>query len=277
MNSPIVYVPDPSESAGSVVGLCAAGYYAVLLLGCGTDAAAFGRRCCDFQDGTLLFFAPQSAGIFASVAASCPIERMVAFDPVRFGCTSLGCVVGDYPFFGYYPAEMLHLSASERRTVCCCLEDIRREACLQEDSFSCRVLAHRIGLLLDHCIRFYERQFITRSLFNESLLLRYDRLVIQWIESGKLRTEGFPSESFCAGNLELSSAYFRSLLHFETGNSHAEYMQAKRIETAGRLLSAGDQPVDEIASLLGFASAVCFSRFFKKVTGFRPEEYRCLN
>lgn len=199
---------------------------------------------------------------------------MLAFDPARFSCTALGRTLGEYTFFRYYPSEMLHLSVRERSVVIGCMEDIHREAERKEDHFSRRVLSGLITLLLDHCVRFYERQFITRSLTCRSQLAAYEVLLTRWIESGKLRAEGLPSEPFCADSLALSPDYFRSLLQFETGKTHTEYMQAKRVETARQLLSDADSPVSEIASLLGFPSEQCFNRFFKKVTGCLPDEYR---
>lgn len=274
MDATGVYVSDSAETAA---GFCAAGYDAVLLLGGEADASVFGRRCCDFQDGTLLFLTPQSALAAAPLIASRPVCRLLAFDPARFRCTACGCALGEYAFFHYDPCEMLHLSAGERRIAVGCMADIRRESDRKADTFSCRVLARQIGLLLDHCTRFYERQFITRSLVGRSLLARYESFLARWIGEGNLRTQGLPPEPACAADLGLSTAYFRSLLQFETGLTPTEYVQRKRIETARLLLSEAGLPVCEIASLLGFPSEQCFSRFLKKVTGLSLSEYRLPN
>lgn len=202
---------------------------------------------------------------------------MLAFDPARFRCTALDRAVGEYAFFDYLPREMLHLAACEERIVARCMEDIAREAAFRKDYYSCRLLSQQIRLLLDHCVRMYERQFVTREEDNRRRLAAYGAFVKCWIESGRLQTDGTPSETLCAARAGISPAYLRSLLQFETGCGHARYVEARRIETAKRLLRKADSPVAEIAARLGFPSEGCFSRFFRKITGTPPGEYRRIN
>lgn len=273
MYEPIIYT-DGRNSCEYPLGLCAAGYHVVALVGEGTDTSAFGRCSHDFQDATLLFLAPGRAEVFAA-AIRCPVRRALAFDPACFRCTGLDRTVGEYAFFRYRPAEMLHLAACEKRIVADCMEDIRREIMRKEDLFSCRVQAQQIRLLLDHCTRMYERQFITREQANRPQLARYEAFVTRWIESGRLCTDGEPSKELCAAETGLSPAYLGSLLQFEKGYDHPECVQILRIETAKRLLDTAGMPVCEVARLLGFPSERCFSRFFKKVTGCLPPTGKC--
>lgn len=265
MYEPILYTDAPNSGAYPL-GLCAAGYHVVALVDGGTDVSAFGRGTYDFRHATLLFLAPGRAEVFAA-AACCAVERTLAFDPVRFRCTGLDRTVGEYAFFRYLPAEMLHLAACETRIVTDCMEDIRRETLRREDLFSCRVQAQQIGLLLDHCARMYERQFITRELAARPLLTRYETFVTRWIESGRLGTDGEPSDELCSAETGLSPAYLGSLLRFEKGYGHAEYVQFLRLETARRLLDKAGRPAAEVARLLGFPSERCFRLFYRKVTG----------
>ena len=50
-----------------------------------------------------------------------------------------------------------------------------------------------IELLLDYCMRFYERQFITRSAANKDILMKFEALIDDYFQSDKPQTEGLPS------------------------------------------------------------------------------------
>ena len=89
------------------------------------------------------------------------------------------------------------------------------------------------------------------------------------MESGQ-----FPTAAECAKELNLSEAYFRDLLRFETGQSLTEYLQVKRMKAAKRmLLTPGTMPT-QVARTLGFANVMQFSFIFRKLTGVAPGEYR---
>lgn len=272
MDEPVIFLSNREGSLPEAATLCKAGYYS-LLLADHYPAPVLGRLGCDFQDSTLLFISPESAGMFASTTCTCPRGTTVAFDPDYLTFTEQTSLMSNYPFFRYYPSEMLHLSASERRVILRCMENIHGEITRREDSLTRRVLSRQVGLLLDQCVRFYERQFITRCDICSRLVSRYATFVTRWIEDGKLPTHGAPSLSGCAELLGLSPAYFVNLLQFGTGKSHEEYVQGMRIEIAKRLVSKECKRPYEIAALLGFPSEKCFSRFFQKFAGCLPEEY----
>jgi AraC family transcriptional regulator len=62
--------------------------------------------------------------------------------------------------------------------------------------------------------------------------------------------------------------------HF--GVSVGEFVRLRRIEQARGMLSHTEQPLSEVALLLGFSDQSHFCRTFKKQTGLSPLEYRRL-
>jgi AraC family transcriptional regulator of adaptative response / methylphosphotriester-DNA alkyltransferase methyltransferase len=58
------------------------------------------------------------------------------------------------------------------------------------------------------------------------------------------------------------------------GETPAEYIKRKRMETARALLAETRQPVTEIALQSGYANAAHFSTVFQKQTGLSPTDYR---
>jgi transcriptional regulator GlxA family with amidase domain len=59
-----------------------------------------------------------------------------------------------------------------------------------------------------------------------------------------------------------------------TGNTPIEYMQRARIESAKHVLESGSEPVDSVASRIGYEDVGSFRAVFKRVTGVSPTEYR---
>ena len=132
-------------------------------------------------------------------------------------------------------------------------------------------------MLLDYCVRFYERQFITRSNVNSDVLRRFERLLDEYFRSEAPRREGVPTVRRFAERICLSPNYFGDLVKRETGRTAQEHIQARLIDMAKERILDRDKSVAEIAYELGFKYPQHFSRLFKKITGCTPNAYRALN
>ncbi len=69
----------------------------------------------------------------------------------------------EYFFFSYASNEALYTSERKRQTIIVCMREIREELQHPIDKHSKHIKATNIELLLNHCIRFYDRQFVTRE------------------------------------------------------------------------------------------------------------------
>jgi len=134
-----------------------------------------------------------------------------------------------------------------------------------------------IQLFLDYCIRFYDRQFITREELNQGTIEQFDKELNAYYKSEKPQTIGLPSVSYFADRLNLSANYFGDLVKKETGKSAQEYIHLKIMNKAKDLILDNSRSVSEIAYKLGFKYPQHFTRMFKKNTGYTPNEYRSLN
>lgn len=79
-----------------------------------------------------------------------------------------------------------------------------------------------------------------------------------------------------AAELGVTPSHLNRAVKSESGRSAGEWLANARISLARNLLRAGDLPVLEIADRLGFEDASYFARFFRKMTGMTPSEYRRL-
>ena len=126
-------------------------------------------------------------------------------------------------------------------------------------------------------MRFYDRQFITRSNANKDILVRFENLLSDYFKSDKAQHLGLPSVTYCAEQLHLSPNYFGDLIKKETGNTALDYIQSKLVNEAKSKMFDATKSINEIANQLGFKYQQHFTRLFKQKTGMTPNEYRNLN
>lgn len=238
----------------------------------------YGRKHYDYQDGTLLFIAPgQVFGFEEKGRMLQPTGWALVFHPDLTRGTPLGRHIKDYNFFLYDVNEALHLSDRERGIVLECFNKIRYELEQSIDKHSRSLIVSNIELFLKYCVRFYDRQFITRDHVHKDVLVRFEELLHDYFQSHRPQTLGLPSVSYCAGELHLSANYFGDLVKKETGVSPQEYIQAKVIELAKEKVLDTRKSISEIAYEIGFKHPSHFTRLFKQHVGRAPAEYRSLN
>lgn len=155
-----------------------------------------------------------------------------------------------------------------------CLEKIRMELRHAIDKHTKGLIATNIELLLDYCMRFYERQFVTREDMNLDILARFERLLDDYLTGGAAAREGLPSVRYFASKICLSPNYFGDLVKKETGKSAQEYIQLKMIDAAKEGLLDPNKTIGQVAYELGFQYPQHFVRFFKRHVGYTPREYR---
>lgn len=272
---PLVSVIDFSKAKPRKLRRSYFGFYAVLLKDVKCGDLRYGKNLYDYQEGTLVFIAPgQIVGIESSDEVYQPKGYGVVFHPDLIRGTALGRHIEDYTFFSYNVNEALHVSERERTMILDCFTKIQYELEHSVDKHSKTLIATNIELLLNYCVRFYDRQFIIRDNANKGILERFEKLLGEYFSSDKPETIGLPSVGYCAGELYLSANYFGDLIKKETGKSAQEFIQLKLIDVAKERIFDKKKSVSEIAYGLGFKYPQHFSRVFKQHVGMTPLEYR---
>ena len=275
---PLVSVVDLSKAAPRQGSRMYFGFYTVFLKDVVCGDLHYGRHTYDYQKGTLVFLAPgQVAGMNSNGETYQPKGFALVFHPDLIHGTALGRHIQDYTFFSYQSNESLHLSERERKLVLDCFSKIEYELQQGVDKHSKGLIVSNIQLFLDYCIRFYDRQFITRENVHKGILERFESLLNEYYQSDKPHTIGLPSVAHCATELHLSASYFGDLIKRETGKTAQEYIQAKVIDVAKEKIFDMTKSVSEIAYELGFKYPAHFTRLFKQRVGQSPNEYRMLN
>lgn len=253
------------------------GFYAVYLKDVQCGDIKYGRNTYDYQDRTLVFVAPGQV-IHVNINPEYkPQGFALLFHPDLIHGTALGRHMDDYTFFSYETREALHLSEKERKMVLDCFAKIKYELEQGTDKHSKMLIASNIELFLNYCVRFYDRQFITRTGVSQGNLEKFEALLNEYFHSDKPQTIGLPTVNYCADQLHLSANYFGDMIKKETGKTALEYIQLKVIELAKEKVLGTGRSISEIAYELGFKYPQHFTRAFKKSTGHTPMEYRQLN
>lgn len=273
--NPLVSVIDGHEAKPLRFGRKLYSIYTILLKDTDCGMLKYGRSMYDYQRGTMLFIAPgQVMGSEDDGKLHQPEGWALSFHPELLHKTPLAGLIKEYSYFSYNANEALHLSEQERKTVIDCLIKIKEEVQYPIDKHSKSLIIDNIKLLLDYCIRFYDRQFITRENLNCDILARFETLLEDYFNSGRPASEGLPTVQYCADQFCLSPNYLSDLLKKETGMSALKHIQSKTTYVAKERIFNTKDSISEIAYELGFQYPQHFSRWFKKQTGITPNEYR---
>jgi AraC-like DNA-binding protein len=275
---PLVSVVDMSRAKPTQNARIHFGFYCVFLKEAKCGDLKYGCNYYDYQEGTLVFIAPgQVVGIGNTPGSPMPKGYGLLFHPDLIRGTSLGHNIKNYTFFSYESNEALHLSDKERESIMDCFNKINHELHLSIDKHSKTLIANNIELLLNYCMRFYDRQFITRNHVNKDILVKFERLLDDYFKSEMPQTLGLPTVKYCAENIHLSTNYLGDLIKKETGKSPQEHIQLKLMDIAKERIFDTSKTVSEIAYELGFKYPQHFTRMFKKEVGMTPVEYRSMN
>lgn len=253
------------------------GVYGIFLKETKCGDIRYGRKIYDYREGTIVSFAPGQVAELEMMEGKQPTALGLLFHPDLIRGTSLGQDMKQYTFFSYTSTEALHLSTREKSVIIDCFEKIRQELEYPVDKHSKRLISRNIELLLDYCLRFYERQFITRSDANNDILAQFERRLDEYFEKNRQQEEGIPSVKYFADMACLSANYFGDYIKKTTGRTAQDYIHSKLIEQAKERILSSKRSVSQIAYDLGFQYPQHFSRMFKKSVGMTPNEYRSLN
>ncbi len=250
------------------------GLYALFLKESKGCKLSYGRTEYDFDEMTVTSFAPgQVIHVEPNPEVIIPKWTAIVFHPDLLNRTSLGKNISRYEFFDYTSNEALHLSVAEIEIFRGVLSMIQQELNRSIDKHSKELIVNNIELLLNYCLRFYDRQFITREEINHSVVKKFTALLDQYI-ANQAQQEGFPSVAYFADKCCYSPKYFGELVKTETGRSAKDFISDRMLSAAKQLLNDESLSIKTVSQQLGFEYPQHFIRFFKAKTGQTPTDFR---
>lgn len=250
------------------------GIYALFLKENKGCKLSYGRTKYDFDEMTVTSFAPgQSVHVEPNPDVPTPKWTALVFHPDFLARTQLGRQMSRYEFFSYSSNEALHLSTGEIEIFRSVLDMIRQELLHAIDKHTRELIVSNIELLLNYCLRFYDRQFITREEINHAVVKKFESLLRDYLRE-QAESEGIPSVGYFAEKCNLTSGYFGELVKTETGKTAQDFIGDAIVKRAKELLNDSTFNISQVAYSLGFGYPQHFVRFFKRKTGKTPSEYR---
>lgn len=243
-----------------------------------SGSLGYGKNSYDFQEGTLIFISP------GQVFTSPNKEELegeqgwtLLFHPDLLLKSNLSKKMGAYTYFSYNVTEALHLSKKEEAFIFQVIEQIKTEYSQNIDKHSQQLILSNLELFLNYCVRFYDRQFYTRTNLNSDFVSDFELKLKTYFNSEQIANTGIPTSNYFGNALNMSPNYLSDLLKKETGKSIKEHIDSYIVRKAKNILLNSNSSISEIAYGLGFEYPQSFTRMFKKRTGVSPNEYRMLN
>ena len=250
------------------------GLYAIYLKATKGCKLSYGRTPYDFDEMTVTSFAPGQV-VTVEPNPDVPFAKYTAlvFHPDLLNRTTLAKQMSRYEFFDYTSTEALHLSAQEVEIFQGVLAMIEQELHRAIDKHTRELIVSNIELLLNYCLRFYDRQFITREEINNSVVKKFIRLLDDYILT-QAASEGLPSVAYFADKCCFSTGYFGTLVKIETGRSAKDIIADHLLSHAKQMLNEASLTISIVSERLGFDYPQHFARFFKAHTGKTPAQWR---
>ena len=250
------------------------GLYAIYLKENKGCKLSYGRTPYDFDEMTVTSFAPGQV-VNVEPNPDVPFAKFTAlvFHPDLLNRTALGTQMSRYEFFSYSSTEALHLSAQEVEVFRGVLTMIEQELHHSIDKHTRELIVSNIELLLNYCLRFYDRQFITREEINHGVVIKFLTLLDEYMND-KAKYEGLPTVAYFADKCCLSNGYFGTLVKTETGRTAKDLINDRVLAKAKELLQSETITITEVSQRIGFEYPQHFVRFFKSFTGKTPSQWR---
>lgn len=251
-------------------------FYAIALKSFVGAKMKYGQQLFDFDSGMMAFSSPgQVIGIELEKGKVLQQSGwLLLVHPDFLWNTPLAKKIKQYEFFNYATNEALFVSENEKEIIDQIIQNIKQESLRSIDKFTHEIMIAQLEAILAYSDRFYQRQFVTRSMANHQILDKLNDLLNEYFDRNTIRKNGLPTVAYVAEQLNISSHYLSGVLRSVTGLNTQQHIHLKLIEKAKELLSTTHLTVSEIAYILGFEQMQSFSKLFKAKTNVSPLEFR---
>ncbi|WP_440881479.1 helix-turn-helix domain-containing protein [Tenacibaculum sp. C7A-26P2] len=196
------------------------------------------------------------------------------FHPDLIRKVELSYKIDSYPFFSCTFEGNLMIYKEERQTISTIVENIKNEIGKLTDVHTQVLVVLNIELLLNYCLRCYDRQFYTLTNRKNSKANKFRELLEDYYKTDRQLDQGVPTVQYLAELMNVSSKYLSHILRKETGQGAQDHIHNYVLKIAKNRLLHSDKSVNTIAYELGFEYPQYFNRMFKKKTKVTPNKYR---
>lgn len=172
---------------------------------------------------------------------------MLLFHPDLIRKSDRADKTSNYGFFEYVSNEALHLSIIERNHIEEFIDKIEYEYSHNLDSHSLNLINSNLELLLDYCLRYYDRQFPSRTDLSQDVISKFEKNLKSYYSYSKDDEFGLPPIAYCADILNLFPKYLSDLLKKETGKAAQEHIHLFIVDKTKNILFNSNDSISQVA------------------------------
>ncbi|KAA6340798.1 Arabinose operon regulatory protein [termite gut metagenome] len=124
---------------------------------------------------------------------------------------------------------------------------------------------------------FYSKTYQFRKARGETAKTIQNPLVNNFLKLVRENYKIYHSLDFYADKLCISSKYLTTLVKRKTGTTATDWIEKHIILEAQALLKSTNMTIQQISDELNFSSQTFFGKFFKRIVGMSPKDYRKSN
>ena len=134
----------------------------------------YGTGKYDYSEGTLICVAPGQIGGMEDNGELVNLTGWaVLFHADILQGTGLEKDIRDFSFFDYRINEALHMTSDERDVMITLIKQLENELRFPPDPMQNRIIVGFLNILLRYAQRFYNRQFVSRTIQNNDVMSRF--------------------------------------------------------------------------------------------------------
>jgi AraC-like DNA-binding protein len=172
----------------------------------------------------------------------------------------------NFPFLNNSQYPVLSTSKKEFDEFAPMLAQIEQETDRNHDVYM-EILRSCVKVILLKCLQLFDNKHPDHRLKNGSVFNSFREMIEK-----EYRVQRQPS--YYASKLNMTEKKLNSICKENTGENVGNYIKARILLEAKRLLINTDHSIKEIASFLGFDDPAYFNRFFRTNTGLTAGDFR---
>lgn len=237
-----------------------------------TGDIKYGARKYHTENGLMLFSAPGQVVSWDSLTFW--DGYAFVFHPDLLKNNPIASKIKRYRYFSYEINDALFMTETEEEIITWLFTRIHYELLENGEKADVDIVLALLNVILTYSEQFYKRQFKEQSSSITSVHSKVNSILQQYYSELSKPVLHIPTVSYIAGQLNLSANHLTDLIRKETSKNTISFIQDFVIEQAEILLLQTDMNVGDVAYHIGFTNVSYFSKLFKKLKGFSPNEAR---
>jgi AraC family transcriptional regulator, transcriptional activator of pobA len=249
-------------------------YFAFLLITGGKSSYTIDKQSFALGEGSFYFTNP---GHLKSFNIEIPLEGyMVTFTETFLKQNFTGDLFQQFPFLLNESTPVMKLNDNIQADMARMFETMIQEY-KGSSSFKKAILSNHLSILLYKSKELLQSHQVSIKASGRSMeLVNHFKMILNENFKNLLlqKSDKIMSIKEIADSMHIHPNYLSNVIKEESGKSASDWIQDRTLAEAQALLKNSNKTVSEIAFVFGFTDSTHFAKFFKKMSGVSPSDFR---